>query len=60
VRSRERPCSPDLTGDGTVDGADLALLLGQWGGRGSADLTEDGLVDAADLAIMLGAWGGCR
>ncbi|MDZ4755889.1 MAG: FG-GAP-like repeat-containing protein [Phycisphaerae bacterium] len=58
--SRERPCSPDLTGDGTVDGADLALLLGQWGGRGSADLTEDGLVDAADLAIMLGAWGGCR
>ncbi|MFO0826640.1 MAG: FG-GAP-like repeat-containing protein [Phycisphaerales bacterium] len=53
------PCPADLTGDGAVDGADLAVVLGQWGGPGSADLTGDGVVDAADLAIVLGAWGTC-
>lgn len=47
----------DLNGDGTVNAADLAILLGQWGGPGSADLNGDGTVSAADLAILLGAWG---
>ena len=46
----------DLNGDGFVNGADLAMLLGQWGSPGSADLTGDGVVDGADLAILLGAW----
>ncbi len=46
----------DLNGDGFVNGADLALLLGQWGGAGTADLTGDGIVNGADLAILLGAW----
>jgi hypothetical protein len=50
----------DLDGDGDVDAADLAVLLGAWGptgGAGSAaDLDGDGDVDAADLAILLGAW----
>ncbi len=46
----------DLNGDGHVGGADLAILLGAWGGSGLADLTSDGQVDAADLAILLGAW----
>jgi hypothetical protein len=53
------PCPPDLTLDGTVDAADLAVLLGQWGRSGSADVTGDGLVDASDLAVVLGAWGPC-
>lgn len=48
----------DLNGDGFVNGADLAMLLGQWGGPGSADLSGDGLVDGADLAILLGEWFG--
>ncbi len=47
----------DLNGDGVVNAADLAILLGQWGGPGSADLNGDGTVSAADLAILLGAWG---
>jgi hypothetical protein len=47
----------DLNGDGHVDAADLAILLGAWGGSGPADLNNDGTVDAADLAILLGAWG---
>lgn len=54
-------CSEDLDDDGQVSGPDLAILLGQWGGRGSltADFNNDGTVDAADLAILLGAWGPC-
>lgn len=50
--------SPDVTGDGLVNGADLATLLSQWGGVGSADLDQSGQVNGADLAIMLSAWTG--
>lgn len=46
----------DLTGDGVVNGADLAELLGQWGSSGSADLDGQGTVEGADLALLLGAW----
>jgi len=52
-------CLADLSGDGTVDGADLALVLGAWGTSGSADLDQSGGVDGADLAIVLGSWGQC-
>jgi choice-of-anchor B domain-containing protein len=47
----------DLNGDGFVDGADLGLLLGEWGGPGAGDLNGDGTVDGADLGVLLGAWG---
>ncbi|MBL9120513.1 MAG: hypothetical protein JNL80_11435 [Phycisphaerae bacterium] len=48
----------DLNGDGTVNGADLALLLGAWGACSgcSADLDGNGIVDGADLATVLGGW----
>ncbi|MHC4977064.1 MAG: hypothetical protein ACYTF7_10740, partial [Planctomycetota bacterium] len=50
--------SADLNGDGTVDGADLGLLLAQWGaGTGSADLDSDGDVDGSDLGLLLARWG---
>jgi hypothetical protein len=52
------PCPSDLDGDGEVNAADLAILLGAWG-TGSADLSGDGNTDAADLAVLLGAWGAC-
>jgi hypothetical protein len=48
---------PDLDGNGVVDGSDLAILLGSWGGSGSADLDGNGVVDGGDLAQMLGSWG---
>jgi hypothetical protein len=49
----------DLNGDGAVDGADLGLLLGEWGLAGSAaDFNGDGTVDGADLGVLLGAWTG--
>ena len=40
-----------------VDGADLGLLLGDWGGTGAGDLNGDGTIDGADLGLLLGAWG---
>lgn len=51
-------CVADFDGSGTVDGADLAILLGAWG-VAEGDLTGDGLTDGADLAVLLGAWGPC-
>jgi len=49
----------DLNSSGAVDGADLAILLGQWaaGASSPADLNDDGVVNGADLAILLGDWG---
>jgi len=47
----------DLNGDGLVGGADLAILLSQWGGAGSADFDGNGIVGGPDLAQLLGAWG---
>jgi hypothetical protein len=53
-------CDADLNGDGLVNAADLAILLGAWGsGDRAADLDNDAVVGAADLAILLGAWGDC-
>jgi hypothetical protein len=55
-------CSQDLNGDGVVNAADLATLLGSWGplpGSNPADLNGDGIVNASDLALLLGAWGPC-
>ncbi|MDZ4754494.1 MAG: hypothetical protein SGJ11_08355 [Phycisphaerae bacterium] len=51
-------CVGDFDGTSVVDGADLAILLGGWGGPGG-DLTGDGTTDGADLATLLGAWGNC-
>jgi len=58
------PCAADLDGDGTVDGADLGVLLQAWGKCPpgtpcDADLNGDGVVDGADLGILLAAWGNC-
>ena len=52
-------CPADITGDGIVDGADLATMLGNWAGVGAGDLDRSGAVDGADLATLLGAWGAC-
>lgn len=47
----------DINGDGIVDGADLARVLGAWGTSApGADLNGDGTVDGADLALVLAAW----
>ena len=51
----------DLDGDGDVDAADLAILLGSWGPCEGcpADFNGDNVVNAADLAQVRGARGPC-
>ncbi len=51
------PNPNDLNNDGLVDGADLGILLGNWGGAGAGDIDGSGTVDGADLGILLGGWG---
>jgi hypothetical protein len=54
------PCPADLNDDGTVNGADLTILLGEWGTKDSIfDLNGDGLIDGADLTVLLSNWGEC-
>jgi uncharacterized membrane protein len=58
VISVEAGCvAADLNCDGIVGGADLGILLGQWGTAGSADINRDGVVNGPDLGLLLGAWG---
>jgi hypothetical protein len=39
-------CPPgNLDGNDAIDGADLGLMLAQWGGPGSGDLNGDNSVD---------------
>lgn len=56
------PRSPsDLDRDCVVSGADLAIVLSQWGPCGSTpctgDLDNNGSVGGSDIAAVLGAWG---
>ncbi|MCB1006090.1 MAG: hypothetical protein KDB35_18055 [Acidimicrobiales bacterium] len=37
----------DLDGNGTVDGADLGMLLASWGRGGAGDLDANGTIDGA-------------
>ena len=46
----------DLNGDNAVNGADLGLLLANWGQPGIGDLNGDDIVGGADLGLMLAAW----
>jgi len=50
------PVPGDANGDGLVNGADIAIVLGNWGTTGPGDLNDDGVVDGGDLAIVLGNW----
>jgi len=57
------PCPGDITNGGTVDAADLSILLAAWGTNGQAefdtDIDNSGLVDGGDLALVLSGWGPC-
>lgn len=46
----------DANADGIVNGADLAMLLSNWGAAGSTDFNGDGQTDGQDLAILLANW----
>jgi hypothetical protein len=52
----------DFFRDFNVNGADLGILLSQWGPSTPltvSDLSGDGVVDGNDLGIFLGYWGPC-
>ena len=51
-------CQGDVNNDGTVDGTDLATVLGGWGLAGG-DINGDGTTNGEDLAIVLAFWGDC-
>jgi len=55
------PCSGDVNGDRFVNGADLSVLLGNFGGVVSpgtdGDLNGDGTVNGADLSVLLSRFG---
>ena len=57
------PCPGDISGNNSVDGVDLAALLGMWGtsgqGKFDCDIDNDGLVGGSDLAVVLSDWGPC-
>lgn len=55
------PCPGDTNGDGIINGADLSVLLSQFGqsvppGTG-ADFNGDGIVNGADLSVLLSNFG---
>jgi hypothetical protein len=52
----------DLFRDLNVNGADLGILLSQWGPNAQftvSDINKDGSVNGADLGILLSFWGAC-
>lgn len=52
----------DIYRDFNVNGADLGILLSQWGPNTpltESDLNEDGVVNGADLGLLLSFWGPC-
>lgn len=55
-------CLADLFVDRQVNGADLGVLLSQWGpanANTASDMNRDGRVDGADLGHLLASWGPC-
>ncbi len=53
------PCVGDIDRNGAVNAQDMAALLSQWGGPGSADIDGNGTVNANDLSMILSNWGPC-
>ncbi len=52
----------DLLADRYINGADLGILLSQWGPNTpltESDLNNDGVVNGADLGLLLYFWGAC-
>jgi hypothetical protein len=59
VRGPGAASSPeDLNGDGTINAADLSMLLSNWGNSGTGDIDGSGTVGAEDLSALLAAWNG--
>ena len=47
----------NFNADEFVNGADLGVMLGNWGQNGIGDIDGDGIVSGQDLGRLLGSWG---
>ena len=55
-----KDCPGDLDLNRQIDGADLGILLSDWGlERSVADIDRNAIVNGADLGILLSGWGIC-
>jgi len=55
-------CIGDIYHDGIINGADLGIVLAEWGPvtpTTHSDLDHNGRVDGADLGLLLSHWGPC-
>ena len=55
-------CIGDIYHDGIINGADLGIVLAEWGPvtpTTHSDLDHNGRVDGADLGLLLAHWGPC-
>jgi hypothetical protein len=55
-------CIGDIYHDGIINGADLGIVLSEWGPvtpTTHSDLDHNGRVDGADLGLLLSHWGPC-
>jgi hypothetical protein len=54
-------CSADFDCSGSVNAADLSILLAQWGACAGCpeDLNGNGQVNLPDLSILVSQWGNC-
>jgi hypothetical protein len=53
----------DLFRNGVINGADLGILLSEWGpayANTVSDINRDGVVNGADLGFLLANWGLCQ
>jgi hypothetical protein len=53
----------DLFRNGVINGADLGILLSEWGpayANTVSDINHDGRVDGSDLGFLLANWGPCQ
>lgn len=56
----EDDCPADVSGDGSVNVADLLAIIDAWGGSDpDADINDDGIVNVIDLLEVVGNWGPC-
>lgn len=64
VRPAAAKCVGDITGNGLVNSADLAVVLAGWGSDGTvepgSDISGDGIVDGADIGLLMTKWGPCN
>jgi hypothetical protein len=60
--SAQSCCIGDIYIDGRINGADLGIVLSEWGPvtpTTNSDLDGNGRVDGADLGLLLAHWGPC-